>query len=159
MDAWLRIGWSIRAHLDGAELIDDLDIETVGRTVAAQLLEKRIAPKPAVPVQGLPQKRLRKVLEYIRGNMTRDLSIAELAQVAKMGESQFKMRFLRSVGVPAHKYVINCRVTYAANLLQQTMIPISQVALYAGFSDQSHLARCMRRISGTTPRELRAQSL
>jgi AraC family transcriptional regulator len=34
-------------------------------------------------------------------------------------------------------------------------LPSSQVALESGFADQSHMARCFRRLLGLTPSELR----
>ncbi|MNN49789.1 Helix-turn-helix domain protein [compost metagenome] len=53
-----------------------------------------------------------------------------------------------------HEYVIRRRVERARTLLLQRELPASQVALEAGFSHQSRMARCMRRILGATPRQL-----
>jgi AraC family transcriptional regulator len=59
--------------------------------------------------------------------------------------------FKRSFGVPVHEYVIQRRVERARTLLLRGALPASQVALDAGFSHQSHMARCMRRVLGITP--------
>jgi AraC family transcriptional regulator len=49
------------------------------------------------------------------------------------------------------------RVEYAAQLLR-TALPLAEVALRAGFCDQSHLSRCFSRHFGTTPRAWRRDS-
>jgi AraC family transcriptional regulator len=45
-------------------------------------------------------------------------------------------------------------VERAAQLIKEGDTPLSQVALEAGFSHQSHLARSMRKTLGVTPGKL-----
>jgi AraC family transcriptional regulator len=63
--------------------------------------------------------------------------------------------FKQSVGVPVHQYVLRSRVAYAVDLLVKSKLPLSDVALQAGFANQSHMARCVRRATGLTPSTLR----
>lgn len=49
------------------------------------------------------------------------------------------------------------RAKYAANLLQQGT-SIAQVALDAGYSDQSHMTKSVKKIMGVTPAQLLAES-
>ena len=87
--------------------------------------------------------------------MTSPKRLARLAGVAGVSPSHFKTLFKQSAGMPVHQYVIRRRVEYAAELLQCGDPPLADVALQAGFSSQSHMARCMRRILGVTPGVLR----
>jgi AraC family transcriptional regulator len=103
----------------------------------------------------LSRRRLRRVIDYIQNNLAEDLSLAELAQVIGMSPSHFKIVFKQSVGTPVHQYVIARRVEYAAELIGRSELPLSAIALQAGFANQSHMARCMRRSIGITPRNLR----
>jgi len=73
-----------------------------------------------------------------------------------MSPSHFKVVFKRSLGVPAHQYVIRKRVEYATGLIVDDKLPLSQIALAAGFANQSHMARCIKRLTGITPNEIRA---
>jgi AraC-like DNA-binding protein len=36
-------------------------------------------------------------------------------------------------------------------MLRETQLPLSEIALTSGFSDQSHLARHFRRLTGMSP--------
>jgi AraC family transcriptional regulator len=63
--------------------------------------------------------------------------------------------FKRSMGVPVHEFVIRTRVDHAMDLLLGNDVPLSEIALQAGFANQSHMAHCMRRITGKTPSSLR----
>ena len=56
-----------------------------------------------------------------------------------------------------HQYVIRRRVDFALNLLLHGAARLSEVAVQAGFADQSHMARCMRRVIGMTPTDVRRQ--
>jgi len=46
------------------------------------------------------------------------------------------------------------RVERAVNLISRGRLRLSAAALQAGFADQSHMARCMRRIRGVTPTDV-----
>jgi AraC-like DNA-binding protein len=48
-------------------------------------------------------------------------------------------------------------VAFARQQLAATEAPIAQIALTAGFSDQSQLTRTFRRVTGTTPAAYRAE--
>jgi AraC family transcriptional regulator len=77
-----------------------------------------------------------------------------MAQVAAISVSHLKVLFRRTFGMPPHQYVIRRRVERARTLLYQGKMPLSQIALEAGFAHQSHMAQCMKRILGVTPAAL-----
>ncbi len=150
-----HIGWAVKAELEALDPLGRLYGDALGLALAAHLL-RAYAPAGIRPVDAaLSRRRLRRVLEYIQANLAGDLSLSELAKVASVSPSHFKTLFKRSVGVPVHQYVIRRRIEYAAELLQGGDPPLADVALQAGFANQSHLARSMRRIMGVTPRALR----
>jgi len=64
------------------------------------------------------------------------LSLRELTSVAGVGPTHFKMQFRQSMGVTEHQDVISARVENALDLLIHTALPISEVALQAGFYNQ-----------------------
>jgi AraC family transcriptional regulator len=104
------------------------------------------------PRDGLGQSALTRVLDYIRANLGRDLTITELAAVAHMSPHHFSLRFKRSVGVAPHQWVVRTRVREARRLLRVRSMPLAQVALSLGFASQSHFTDTFRRLTGTTPK-------
>jgi transcriptional regulator GlxA family with amidase domain len=63
----------------------------------------------------------------------------------------FARAFKQTIGMPPHCYVLQRRIEHAQQMLRNTQLPLSEIALSAGFSDQSHLARHFRRMTGTSP--------
>jgi AraC family transcriptional regulator len=79
------------------------------------------------------------------------LDIEELAGLIRMSSSHFTRSFTKSVGLTPHRYVIQCRVEKARELLTATDLPLTEIALSAGFSDQSHFSRRFQELTGVPP--------
>ncbi len=108
------------------------------------------------PKGGMPGRRLRRVLDYIGENLTRDLGVRELAAVAGMSPHYFSELFRKSVGRPPHQYVLWRRIERAKESLRNPKRSVLDAGLSAGFENPSHFARAFRRVVGATPRQFRA---
>jgi AraC family transcriptional regulator len=144
---------AIAAELEGGEN-GALFAESMGTAIATHLLRQYAHVVPLTGPRGLSRRQLSRILNYIEANLAWDPSLSDIAAVAGISASHLKALFKRSQGVPVHQYVIRRRVAYAARLLSRKGTRLCDVAQQAGFSDQSHMARCMRRIIGTTPAAL-----
>ena len=122
--------------------------ESLGMALAVHLLRRY--PAPLAP-RALSRAELARVTDYIEAHLAEDVSLLRLARFSGVSVSHLRALFKRSIGVPVHEYVIQRRVERARALLLSGALPPSQVALEAGFSHQSHMARCMRRVLGVTP--------
>jgi AraC family transcriptional regulator len=150
-----HIGWAVMAELEAAEPFGRLYGDCLGVALASHLLRSYVPSGVSRAASRLPQRRMARVLNFIHENVASDLSLAELAKIAGLSASHFKTLFKRSVGMPVHRYVIRRRVEYATELLQNSDAPMADVALQAGFANQSHMARSMRRALGVTPGQAR----
>ncbi len=94
---------------------------------------------------------LHQVEERLRDEYLAPPALSELARDAGVHRSHlartFRSHFKRSVGA----FVRELRLEWSAERLRRGA-PIVDVALGAGFSDQSHLTRWFRRSRGLTPR-------
>lgn len=104
---------------------------------------------------GLPPRALRRIREYIDGNIDRRISVELLASLANLSVCYFVRAFKQSVGATPHDYLIRRRVERTMQLLAGTDMPLSQIALEAGFADQSHFSRRFRQHVGMSPRDYR----
>jgi len=118
--------------------------------------ERSRAPTPAAPRNswargGLPPRALQRVRDYIAAHLEGNITNDALAEIADLSVCHFARAFKQSLGMSPHRYVLNCRVVRTQELLASTQLPLSEVAIASGFSDQSHCARCFRKIVGVTP--------
>jgi AraC family transcriptional regulator len=95
--------------------------------------------------------RARKVITYIESNLSGALVVGALAGIAGISCSCFHRAFRLRFGVTPHAYVTLKRIQLAQNLMLTTNEPLSQISLACGMTDQSHLTRIFRRITGETP--------
>ena len=100
---------------------------------------------------GLPPRALRRVREYIEAHLEETISIDALAGIVGLSKYHFARAFKQSEGLTPHDYLLQCRVRRAQELLANTDLPLSEIALASGFSDQSHCARRFRERVGITP--------
>lgn len=78
-------------------------------------------------------------------------SVASLAAEAGVHPAYLTRVFQSRLGCSASAYLRLSRVRRAAELLRSTRLGISEIAVAAGFFDQSHLCRDLRREVGLTP--------
>ena len=107
---------------------------------------------------GLPPRVLRRIREYIDTKIDQRISVELLAGLANLSVCYFVRAFKRSMGVTPHDYLIRQRVERTKQLLSDTDMPLSEIALAAGFADQSHFSRRFRQHVGMSPRDYRWSS-
>jgi len=122
---------------------------------ATSLLRKQSDPEVE---QALPDRRgglrawqARKVLAYIDSHIAGPVLLAGLCALVQLSEAHFSRAFRRTFGKSPHAFVIRRRVELAAQYMLQTEAPLSDIALECGFTDQPHLCKRFRQITGHTP--------
>jgi AraC family transcriptional regulator len=77
-----------------------------------------------------------------------------MAEVVGLNSYHFARQFKAATGLPPHQFVIARRVERARELLQEGAdLSLAEVALRAGFSDQSQFSCHFKRQVGVTPRQ------
>ena len=100
---------------------------------------------------------LRRVTNYIEDNLTKDLTLAEIAAVAHMSPHYFSRAFRKCTGIPPHRYVIDRRIEKAKTLLSDNYLPLVEVGLSVGFQNQSHFTTLFHKRTGVTPKVYRSR--
>jgi AraC-like DNA-binding protein len=80
-----------------------------------------------------------------------------LSAVAGLSRSYFSHAFRRSLGRSPHAHIVRLRVDRAMTLMRDSDVPLSEIALAVGFSDQAHFSNTFRRATGMTPTQWRKE--
>lgn len=94
-------------------------------------------------------------IAFIYENCARHITIAELSEIARMSRTAYTVKFKRVTGTSPGKFQTHYRVELAKNLLSNTSMPVSQIAVEVGCFDTSHLVRIFSSETGITPTEYR----
>ena len=109
----------------------------------------RMAPPPVRG--GLAPWQERRAKELMSTHLGREISLAFVASECRLSVSHFARSFKQCTGKPPHRWLLENRVDRAKELLIDAELPLAEIALECGFSDQSHFTRVFSRTVGTSP--------
>jgi len=101
---------------------------------------------------------IQKAIRHIEQNPGILPGINELAQIAGMSASYFKVLFKRETGMPPVEYAMWRRMEKAKHLLRSSGISITRLSMDLGFSTSQHFATVFKRLTGHTPKTFRQRS-
>lgn len=104
----------------------------------------------------LDSKRLARVLDYIGSNLSREITVDQLASVASLSRFHFSRMFKAATGRSPSRFIGIQRLELAKSLLLEGA-SITQVAEVCRFSSASNFVRAFRRATGLTPAQYRDQ--
>lgn len=100
-------------------------------------------------------QRVAAAIEYAKKNLAEPLSVEQLAGIAKVSRFQLDRRMRLVFGLTTGQWLKKTRIDYAQRLLTETETPILQIAIAAGYADQSAFTRQFKKATGLTPRHYR----
>ncbi|MTI12961.1 helix-turn-helix domain-containing protein [Sansalvadorimonas verongulae] len=103
---------------------------------------------------GLPGYLAQDLREYIEHNLDEKLTLSTLSSKANLSEFHFQRIFRQSFGVSPAKWILERRISMVKELLSES-VDIRAVSHQCGFSDQSHMTRQFKKMTGLTPNEYR----
>lgn len=99
--------------------------------------------------------RMQKFLQYIEQHFGEDVSLDVLAASANVSKSECLRCFKSTMQSTPYKYLIEYRLSKAAELLKNTDESISNIAECVGFHQISHFGKCFKEKTGLAPRDYR----
>lgn len=95
------------------------------------------------------------VIKDISEHLDEALTVRQLAGRFHVSESKLKKDFSATTGTTVKQFTTRLRLRLACRLLQNTSLPISDVAYQCSFSGESHFIEVFRTHLGTTPGKFR----
>lgn len=87
----------------------------------------------------------------LESDLSRPLDLTSVAREVGLPYETWRRHFRDQAGVPPARYRLLRRVDAAVGLLAYTTAPVRDVAAAVGFSDEHHLRRHLRTVTGLTP--------
>jgi AraC family transcriptional regulator len=105
---------------------------------------------------GTPARWLEEARDRIHAELGARPTLSGLAESVGVHPVTLARAFRRSFGCTVGEYVRSLRIERAALQLAQTNLSLAEIALAAGFSDQSHFSNLFRRHTGLSPFRFRS---
>ncbi|HEX8130518.1 MAG TPA: helix-turn-helix domain-containing protein [Pyrinomonadaceae bacterium] len=99
--------------------------------------------------------RILKVIELMRSNLHRPLSISEMATSVNLSYSRLEHLFKAETGTTPATYRKRLRIERACELLETTFLTIQQIVVTVGIHDESHFVKDFKKAYGMNPSQYR----
>ncbi|HEV8482882.1 MAG TPA: AraC family transcriptional regulator [Blastocatellia bacterium] len=137
-------------------------LDALVRQLTIHLLRSHMTVRKSARIElsraGPVDRRLRRAIEFMHDNYSRELALEEIASAAHLSEYHFARLFKQITSVSPHVYLANLRLERSRKLLAETALPISQIAAMVGYQSQSHFTKIFKSVTGVTPRVYRRGS-
>lgn len=90
-------------------------------------------------------------VRLIKENYANVYGVEELARTLKISKSHLVREFYKHTGTTPGKYLTSVRIDAVKQLLTQTSLPLSVIALQTGFSGDNYLCKAFKKVTGETP--------
>jgi AraC family transcriptional regulator len=148
--AWL----CLRLHKEFRNMDEasPLAIEGLALEIMAAVSRQRVNGSGRRPPRWLLQTR-----ELLHARFSENLALNDLAQAVGVHPvylaTVFRRHYRRTVG----EYVRHLRIEFACQRITRSDVTLVEIALAAGFADQSHFSKTFKQVTGMSPARFRAR--
>ncbi|MBD8925878.1 MAG: AraC family transcriptional regulator [[Eubacterium] rectale] len=97
----------------------------------------------------------KEMITYIRQNYTREISLQEFGMQFHLSEKYISRYFKEHFHITLSQYINHLRLEHARQLLQESTVPVTEVALQSGYQNVSYFIRCFKKMYGVSPLKYR----
>lgn len=101
---------------------------------------------------------IHEAIAFIEQNFQNNISVEDIADNCGLNRSYFGKIFKEAIGRTPQEFLLNYRMTKAAELLKLTRLSIGDISKAVGYDNQLHFSRAFKNIYGISPREWRNQN-
>lgn len=133
---------------------DFMEAQGILRLLAAPFLMTVSATAGEDPME---RQRFAQFEEFVYRNMSRPLTLRDLAKSVSLNPTYFSNLFAGVFGESPMKYLMRRRLEYAQYLLVTTRKSVKEIAVEAGIPDPGYFSRCFNRACRMSPSAYRLQ--
>ena len=98
---------------------------------------------------------IKEAIAYIDANYQYDISIQDISDACGLNRSYFGRLFKETMSLSPQQFLIQYRMTKAAQLLKGSRIPVAEVSIAVGYENQLHFSRAFKSVFDISPSEYR----
>lgn len=147
-----KVEWTARQLFHEFQQVDgysSMAVDGLIMQLSAHLMRDAAGRPQRLPIW------LGKANELIRSRFNETLAVQEIAKLVHVHPGHLAREYMRHYRCTIGEQIRRLRVEYACRQLSSTSHCLADIALDAGFSDQSHLTVSFRQQLGITPSEYR----
>lgn len=140
-----------------------------GFKVATEISEKAIvafvrdkSERQRLPfslAQSIKSQAVKDVVFLMEENLAEPLSFGDIVKRVRLSRRQLERLFRHEFDCSPARYYVRLRLERAKSLIEQTSMPIVEVAVACGFVSASHFSKMFRSVLGVAPHQTRMPKL
>ena len=140
-----------RAGYEAAELLDRLmsGEEPAGQQILAE--PTHIETRQSTDILAMQDSEVSRAVQYIRQHPNEALQVGDVVKTVALSRRSLQLRFRRILGRSILDEIRRVRVNHVAQMLTETNLPVSKIALALGYPGIDHIARSFRKEKGMSP--------
>ena len=108
---------------------------------------------------GLASWQVKRACEKLESDLGGKIPLEQIAADFNLSVSHFSRAFRISTGLPPHQWLLQRRIRVAKQLMTVRDLSLSEIAISAGFANQSHFTRVFSSVVGISPGAWRREAL
>ncbi|MCA6122457.1 helix-turn-helix transcriptional regulator [Bradyrhizobium sp. WSM 1704] len=148
-----HLGTSLREALRRPEETNQLFVDHMMLALTAHVAQTYggLRSIRAQPRGGLAKWQAQQACERLEADLGGKLQLKQIAAEFDLSVSHFSRAFRASTGLPPHQWLLRQRLKVAKELMAVRDVPLSEIAIAAGFANQTHFTRVFSAVEGVSP--------
>lgn len=117
-----------------------------------------IIKRRSTDILAVNDKHIATALKYIRDHSGENIHVSNIVKTVPLSRRALYKHFKQTIGRSIYEEIRRVRIDYAAKMLLETNMSISEIAQKVGFADAKNFARVFRREKNITPFNYRAKN-
>jgi len=138
-----------------AELIEKM-VENPGKNYGDVVLQPvKVIERMSTAGYATADSQIRKALLFIHRNYQKKISVKDVMDEVALSRRALERRFREVAGESIYQYISNLKIKHFAEMLTDTVEPVTSIALSMGESDTKSISRRFKQLYGCSPLEWR----
>jgi len=136
-----------------------MSIKDDRKRASKERLARKTKRSYVVPERTVYDSRVRIVIDFIKANLHRKISLTDLAHEVKLSAAHVSRLFSIETGISPSEYLIRLRMEKAQHLLLTSLLSVKEIMAITGYGNRGHFVQHFKRYFVLTPSEFRKSAL